>query len=68
MISIITLLVQSSKYEFFELILRYYILDTLSLSHFKWIEINQTAVKICRILELKIFFLFLLLQQLYLLT
>jgi hypothetical protein len=42
MISKITLLVQSSKYEFFELILQYYILETLSLSQFQvdWNKYN----------------------------
>ena len=50
MISKITFLVQSGKYEFFELILQCYILETLSLSqylNFKWIGIHPTAVKIC---------------------
>ena len=50
MISKITFLVQSGKYEFFELILQCYILETLSLSQFQvdWNKSNCSE-NLCRI-------------------
>ena len=72
MISKITFLVQSGKYEFFELILQCYILETLSLSQYLTISsgfqgleyhgIHPTAVKICaefNLLNPKIYYFFL---------
>ena len=59
MISKITFLVQSGKYEFFELILQCYILETLSLSQFQvdWNKSNCSE-NLCRIqlLNPKIYF------------